>query len=182
MALNLCDTIGKGRAVADNITLRIARQADIGALDRLFQRSYSRLLAADYPPSVLVTAVPVIARAQPALVASGQFYVVEDGEGRVLGAGGWSLQAPGGHPATSGTGHVRHVATDPDAVRRGVGRLLLEHIVQAARASDVSTLHCQSTLTAEPFYRSLGFEPQGRMTVPLRGGIGFPAVFMIRRL
>lgn len=118
-----------------DIILRTARQSDIGALDRLFRRSYSRLLAADYPPSTLVTAVPVIARAQPDLVASGLFYVVEDGERRLLGAGGWSLAGPGRRPAQPGIGHIRHVATDPDATRRGVGRRLLEHILRVAAQS-----------------------------------------------
>ena len=101
-------------------TLRTTTAADIGALDDLFRRSYARLLAPDYPPSVLVIAIPLIARAQPQLVTSGRFYLVE-GDGRVLGAGGWSHAAPGGGRAASGIGHIRHVATDPDAARQGVG-------------------------------------------------------------
>ncbi|ODM47548.1 hypothetical protein A9320_04335 [Ruegeria sp. PBVC088] len=160
-------------------TLRSARQEDIGALDHLFQRSYARLLAPDYPPSTLITAVPVIGRAQPALVASGRFYVVEDDAGRLLGAGGWSVQAPGGRPGTPGIGHVRHVATDPDATRRGVGRQLLGHILQEARAEGLQEMHCQSTLTARPFYERMGFQPRHEISVPLGGGITFPAVFMI---
>ena len=168
--------------MSEEMTLRSARMEDIGALDRLFQRSYARLLAADYPPSVLVTAVPVIGRAQPALVASGRFYLVEDRDGRVLGAGGWSLQRPGGRHATVGVGHVRHVAADPDAVGRGVGRRLLDHVVRDALGNGITELHCQSTLTAEPFYQAMGFESQGAITLPLRGGFGFPAVFMVRHL
>ncbi|SMX41446.1 GNAT family N-acetyltransferase [Maliponia aquimaris] len=164
------------------ILLRTARQSDITALDRLFRRSYSRLLAADYPPSTLVTAVPAIARAQPDLLASGLFYVVEDSEQRVLGAGGWSLGAPGRRPAQPGIGHIRHVATDPDATRRGVGRLLLEHILRVAEDSGMARMHCQSTLTAVPFYRAMGFVAQGDMAVPLPGGIVFPTVFMVRPL
>lgn len=167
--------------MTQDLTLRVAQTADIGALDRLFQRSYARLLAPDYPPSVLVTAIPVIARAQPALVGSGLFYVVEGAEG-ILGAGGWSLQPPGGRPGQRGTGHVRHVATDPDAVRRGVGRMLLEHIMLVARASGMMALDCQSTRTAVPFYQSMGFDALGEITVPLPGAQDFPAVRMRRLL
>jgi GNAT superfamily N-acetyltransferase len=162
--------------------LRVAKQEDIGALDRLFQRSYGRLLSQDYPPSIMVTAIPIIARAQPALVNSGLFYLIEDDGGDVLGAGGWSISPPGGRPGRPGLGHIRHVATDPAATRRGVGRLLMDHIVQEARASGLSSLHCQSTLTARPFYEALGFVAQGETMLPLRGGIGFPAVLMERRL
>ncbi len=168
--------------MSDQTTLRPARQEDIGALDHLFQRSYARLLAPDYPPSTLLTAVPVIGRAQPALVASGRFYVVEDDAGRLLGAGGWSLQAPGAQPASPGIGHIRHVATDPDATRRGVGRQVLGHILQEARAEGLRDMHCQSTLTARPFYENMGFQPRHEITVPLGGGIAFPAVFMTRAL
>jgi len=136
-------------------------------------------LAKDYPPSVLVTAIPTIARAQPRLVASGLFYVVEDDAGAgLLGAGGWSLEAPGGRPGQRGVGHIRHVATDPAATRRGVGRMLLQHILLVARASGMAQMHCQSTLTAEPFYAAMGFVAQGPITVPLSGGLAFPAVFM----
>ena len=61
-----------------------------GAVERLLLRSYPRLLAADYPPSVMVTAVPLLARAQPGLLASGRYFVAEGANGRVLAAGGWS--------------------------------------------------------------------------------------------
>ncbi|MBY6115860.1 GNAT family N-acetyltransferase [Mameliella alba] len=168
--------------MVDPIRLRVAAKDDIGALDHLFQRSYARLLAADYPPSVLVSAVPMIGRAQPALLASGLFYVAEDAEGRVLGAGGWSVSAPGGRPATPGVGHIRHVATDPDATRRGVGRCLLSHILNEARATELTVMHCQSTLTARPFYESMGFAAQHAITVPLGPALNFPAVFMTRAL
>jgi GNAT superfamily N-acetyltransferase len=167
--------------MSQDLTLRIAQSADVGALDRLFQRSYARLLMPDYPPSVMVTAIPVIARAQPALVGSGLFYVVEDADG-IVGAGGWSLQPPGGMQGQRGTGHVRHVATDPDAVRRGVGRMLMEHIALVAKASGMMELACHSTLTAVPFYESMGFEQLGGISIPLAGGIIFPAVRMRRLL
>ncbi|KUF12081.1 GNAT family N-acetyltransferase [Pseudoponticoccus marisrubri] len=167
--------------MSDALTLRPAETGDIAALDRLFLRSYSRLLVADYPPSVMVTVVPKLARAQPELLRSGRFYVVEE-DGRLLGAGGWSLAAPGGGPARPGIGHVRHVATDPDSLRRGVGRQLIGHIKRMARAVGVQEMHCQSTRTAVPFYRAAGFAPRGDITVPLPGGIGFDAVLMVARL
>ena len=165
----------------DTITIRTAGLADIEALDRLFRRSYARLLAPDYPPSVLVTAIPVIGRAQPALLQSGLFYVAE-GPGGLLGAGGWSLAPPGGRPGIRGVGHVRHVATDPDAVRRGVGRRLMEHVLLVAKASGLAALHCQSTRSAVPFYAAMGFAARAEVVVPLPGGLQFPAVFMERML
>lgn len=167
--------------MTDLFTLRRATEADIGALDRLFQRSYMRLLAADYPPSTLVTIVPVIGRAQPALLRSGLFHVVESAS-RIVGAGGWSPGAPGGRRGQHGVGHVRHFATDPVFARRGVGRLLLGHIRLEAKAAGMTALHCQSTLSAVPFYEAMGFVRQGPVTVRLAGGMDFKAEFMIAQL
>ncbi|MDJ0821040.1 MAG: GNAT family N-acetyltransferase [Paracoccaceae bacterium] len=167
--------------MTDALTLRAATPGDLAELDLLFQRSYTRLLKADYPPSVLVTAVPIIARAQPALLASGTFFVVENGDA-IVGAGGWSMQAPGARPGARGVGHIRHVATDPDVLRRGVGRMLMEHILLHAKASGIAQMKCQSTRTAVPFYSAMGFETLGEVVVPLRGGIDFPAVSVQRML
>ncbi|MBS0126115.1 GNAT family N-acetyltransferase [Thetidibacter halocola] len=168
--------------MTETLTLRRATEADIGALDRLFQRSYRMLLEPDYSPVVLVMALPVMARAQPALIRSGLFHVVETSDGRLAGAGGWSLQAPGGRPGQRGVGHVRHVATDPAFSRRGVGRMLMAHVLLEARASGMTSLHCQSTLTAVPFYEALGFVRRGPVAVTLAGGIEFPTEFMVAQL
>lgn len=77
------------------LTVRLAGRADLALVDALLARSYPALLKADYPPSVMVTAVPLIARANPGLVTSGHYYVVTDETGRVVGAGGCT---PGRRP------------------------------------------------------------------------------------
>lgn len=160
-----------------SLTLRLATPGDLAAVDALLARSYPRLLAADYPPSTLVLAIPRIARARPELLASGSYFLAEDAAGRIVGAGGWTASAPvGATPA--GTGHVRHVATDPDALRQGVGRALMLLVFHEARAAGISRLECLSTRTAVPFYAALGFRTLGPVEVPLAPGILFPAVRM----
>ncbi|HMO09512.1 MAG TPA: GNAT family N-acetyltransferase [Paracoccaceae bacterium] len=161
--------------MAETLSLRVARPADLSAVDSLLARSYPRLLAADYPPSVLVTAVPRLVRAGPALLASGRFYVVEDAAGRVLGAGGWS--------AVQGEGaEVRHVATDPEHLRRGIGAAILDRVIAAVAADGRRWLDCLSTRGAVPFYAAQGFRMVGPVEVPLAPGIVFPAVRMVRAL
>lgn len=162
--------------------IRTATMSDLSALDRLFERSYLRLLAPDYAPSVLMTAVPVIARAQPELLKSGLFFIAETEAGEIGAAGGWSLTAPGGKPGARGVGHIRHVATDPDHTRKGLARALLQHILFHAKASGMQQMHCQSTRTAVPFYEAMGFGVQGDVDVTLRGGLSFPSVFMTAKI
>ena len=162
------------------LTVRRATREDIGAVDALLRRSYGPLLRADYPPSTLVLALPQMARAQPKLLASGRYFLAEE-EGEVLGAGGWSPEAPGGGRVVPGLGHVRHVATDARAVRRGVGRAVMERVFAQARAERTARLSSLSTLTAVPFYEALGFRPLRRVTLHF-GGAPFAAVEMERDL
>jgi GNAT superfamily N-acetyltransferase len=167
------------------LIIRTARLSDMAAVDTLLARSYPRLLAADYPPSVMVLALPIISRARPELLASGQYFLAFGADGKLLGAGGWSAGAPGpsdqpaGQAGPARTGHVRHVATDPAAVRQGVGRAVMAAVFAAAKAAGVTAMDCLSTRTAVPFYKSIGFQVIGPIEVPLRAGIVFPAVQMI---
>lgn len=168
--------------MAQTITLRTALTADLAGIDRLLGRSYPRLLAPDYPPSTLVLAVPRFARAQPALVASGRYFVAEDPQGRILAAGGWSQRSPLGGAESGTTGHVRHVATDPDVVRQGIGRMVMERVMIDAREAGVIWLDCLSTRTAVPFYRALGFRVLQSQALALGPAIRFPVLRMIRDL
>lgn len=163
-------------------TARVATRGDIAAVDALLARSYPALLKHDYPPSVLVTALPLISRAQPALVTCGSYFVVETADGAIVAAGGWTAQAPRGAEQGVGIAHVRHVVTDHRHVRRGIGRLLMAHVLDTARAAGHRHMLCQSTLTAVRFYAAMGFADLGRIDVPLRAGISFAAVRMARDL
>ncbi|MCC6306163.1 MAG: GNAT family N-acetyltransferase [Rhodobacteraceae bacterium] len=163
------------------LTVRRAGRTDLAAIDALLAKTYPALLKADYPPSVMVTAVPLIARANPALVASGHYFVVADGEGRVVGAGGCTPGRPGAG-AAGPAGHVRHVVTDHRRLREGIGRRLLEHIFGHARGEGMRVLLAQATRTAVPFYAAMGFVSLGPIEVELRPGITFPAVAMARTL
>ncbi|NJM83553.1 MAG: GNAT family N-acetyltransferase [Tabrizicola sp.] len=168
------------------LTLRRALPADLAAVDRLLSRSYPRLLAPDYPPSAMVLAVPIISRARPELLASGRYFVAEDAAGRIQAAGGWSARTPHGETAADkmiGTvGHVRHVATDPDAVRQGIGRRLVTVVMRDAARAGIGWLDCLSTRTAVPFYAALGFRMVHPVDITLAPGILFPAVRMIADL
>ncbi len=160
------------------ITFRPATRADLAGVDALLAHSYPRLLKPDYPASVLVTALPIISRARPELVASGTYWVALAGE-VIVGAGGWTAAAPGDGMARAGLGHVRHVVTDAGRLRQGIGRGLMGRAMAQARAAGVVRLECLSTRTAVAFYTSLGFRSLGAVDIALRPGISFPAVAMV---
>ena len=163
------------------VTVRPTTLADLAEIDALFARAYPVLLKPDYPPSILFTALPLICRAQPNLLASGTFFFAVV-YGLFVGAGAWTPGAPGGALADRNAGHVRHLVTDQNFTRRGIGRALMARVFKTAEAAGMTVLRCQSTRTAVPFYQAVGFRVLGEITVPLRPGIDFPAVSMMRDL
>ena len=157
------------------LTIRPSGRRDLAEVDRMLADSFPRLLRGHYPPSVMVTAVPLLAHVRPDLLVSGSHYVVVALD-RIVGAGGWSRD-PGGARAS-----VRQLVTDFRLVRRGIGRALMSHVLAEAGAAGITTMECLSTRNAEPFYQAMGFTTLGMVEIGLAPGIGFAAVRMQRRL
>lgn len=140
-------------------TLRPAAETDVSDVRNLLHASYSRLLAADYEPDVLARAFPLLTRGLGELVMSGQYYVAESSDHRLVGCGGWSRELPGTTAIVPGLAHVRHFATHPDWLRRGIARSILARCIQDAQADHVERLLCFSTVSAEPFLQQWAFAP-----------------------
>ncbi|MCV6591768.1 MAG: GNAT family N-acetyltransferase [Silicimonas sp.] len=169
--------------MGDTLTIRTAGPDDLAGVDALLGRSYPALLKEAYPPSLLVMAVPLISKANPRLLASGSYFVVEDATGVLVGAGGWTRTAPGRHDDGDGqVAHVRHVVTDHRRVRSGIGQALMTRIFDTAREAGITRLDCFATLMAVPFYAACGFREEAPVSLRLDQGIDFPAVLMRRKL
>jgi N-acetylglutamate synthase-like GNAT family acetyltransferase len=162
--------------------VRVARPADSDAVGALLLASYSILLAASYDGGALGQALSLMTRANPTLLASGTYYLVEREPGIPVGCGGWSAARPGSGEIIEGEAHIRHVAIHPEWVGRGIGTSLLARCFSEARQSGIRKLHCFSTLNAERFYRGCGFETVEPFDVPLGPGVTLPGVFMSREL
>ena len=161
--------------------IRKSRPRDLMAIDALLGQSYPRLLREHYLPSVLVTAIPLIAKARPGLVASGTYFVCEDEAGILLGVGGWTRRGPLGENDPR-TVHIRHFATHPDAVRQGVAGAIMEVCLAQIASTEAERISCAATRTAVPFYRSFDFDILEDVDLELRPGITFPAILMERLL
>ena len=148
----------------------------------LTRASYGRLMAGGYDQDLLDKLLPIIARANPRLLASGAYYLTVSPDGEVIGAGGWSRERPGSGAIETGLGHIRHFATHPDWVGQGVGRALFERCMDEARAAGISRLECYSSLNAVDFYCRLGFLVIRAIDIPMGGDLVMPAVLMEQRL
>ena len=160
--------------------VRVATPDDADAVTGVLEASYPTLMAPAYPAEMLAPALVLMTRANPALLACGTFFVAEDASGTIVGCGGWTPGLPGTKPAPGDatTGHVRHFAVHPQALRRGVGRALISRTVDDARAAGMTRLSCYSSLVAVEFYASAGFTPLEERTVLLAEGVPIRTVVM----
>lgn len=163
-------------------SLRTATRADCDAVTDVIAASYGSLLAAHYDAALLQRALPMMSKANPVLLASGTYYVAETEAGRIIGCGGWSFERPGSADVVPGTAHVRHFATDPHWVGRGVARAILQRCLTEAGSHGATIIEAYSTLTAVEFYRTLGFVVIGPIEVPLMQGLLLPSIHMKRDL
>ena len=163
------------------IGIRTALAADRAAIERVFARSYPALMAGAYEPALLARALPMMLRAQPSLIASGNYYVAE-ADGGIVGCGGWSREAPDAPAGEEGVAHIRHFAVGSEWIGRGIGRALYDRCEECARAAGIRHFECYSSLNGEPFYRALGFERLGLIEIAMRPGTRLPSIHMRRAI
>jgi N-acetylglutamate synthase-like GNAT family acetyltransferase len=145
-------------------SIRIAGPADSDAVSALLAASYSRLLAARYDRDLLGRALPFMTSANPILLASGTYYIAEREPGHLVGCGGWTTARPGSGEVIEAEAHIRHFATHPEWVGRGIGTSLLARCLRDAGQRGIRQLHCFSTWNAERFYRPPVSRRSGRST------------------
>jgi putative acetyltransferase len=132
--------------------------------------------AADYPPEVIEAWAPLPvtnaevdeAQANP----EDEIRVAAILDGKIAGVG---AVIPQGR-------ELRACYVSPDASRCGVGKSLVEEIERIARQHDVPFLDLDSSITAEPFYRKLGYAVVARGEHTLSSGARMAAVMMRKDL
>mmetsp|Transcript_4370 Transcript_4370/g.9016 ORF Transcript_4370/g.9016 Transcript_4370/m.9016 type:complete len:209 (+) Transcript_4370:1079-1705(+) len=165
--------------------VRPATRDDAASVNALLKASYEELLKADYEETILSNALPLITLAQEELLTCGTWYVVEHPETKqVVGCGGWTIRSPTskGLMDAKGAPHLRHFACHPGWTRCGIASVIWQKTLADMKGCCGERLPClevYSTITATPFYGTLGFREVKRVEIPLNGGACmFPAVLM----
>jgi GNAT superfamily N-acetyltransferase len=68
--------------------------------------------------------------------------------------------------------HLEHLWIDPRHWRRGIGRTLMAHALDAAVAGGAEGLEVEADPNAEPFYRRIGARRVGSVPAPTRDAPG----------
>lgn len=175
-------------------TTRIANAEDIPAIAALMDRAIAELQR-PFLSDAEVAASRLSMGLDTQLIADGTYLVVEYAEGRIVGCGGWSWRATlygGDHnPALRNAApldpardpaRIRAMYTDPDFVRRGIGRMVLAANEAAATAAGFKRAELMATLAGEPLYLACGYQPIERVEKMSDGGVPVPGVRMGREL
>jgi len=175
-----------------DFTHRLARPADMPALERVMEAAIRGLLPAFLPPEKVAASFAVMGL-DTQLIADGTYFILEQG-GAIAGCGGWSRRATlfgGNHtagrdarlldPATEAA-RIRAMYTAPAFARRGVGRAILRLCEDAARAEGFTRAELGATAGGEPLYRACGYAGIERLDVPTPGGVTVPIARMGKAL
>ncbi|MBO6717850.1 MAG: GNAT family N-acetyltransferase [Rhizobiaceae bacterium] len=163
------------------IVVRTAKPEDQDVLSALIAAAYARLDNGQYDRAQLSAALPAMSKANPRLLRSGTYYVIEV-DGVAAACGGWSFEQPGSTMTEDGVAHIRHFATHPDFLRRGLARSLLDRCLEEARAKGARIMKSQATLPAEKFYESAGFRTRCTFNVEMGPGLELPVLDMEKAL
>lgn len=182
-----------GADTHDTIHIAPAAHSHISDLEALIVRSARRLSAGFYDDRQIEAAITHVFGVDTDLVDDGTYLVARDGEGRIVGAGGWSRQrtlfggdrfaarTPGFLDPAVDAAKIRAFFVDPDAARAGIGARLLAACEGAAAAAGFRRTELMATLPGVPFYRRHGYRGGEEVTLTL-GDVPVPFLPMSKDL
>jgi GNAT superfamily N-acetyltransferase len=158
------------------VVVREMRPEDAHAFLGVHHAAVRSTAVKDYPLAVIEAwaPMPVTEDAIELVLANSdkEFRLIAEIAGRVVGVGA----------AVFENLELRACYVTPNASRKGVGSALVKEIERAARELRVPRLELDSSLTAEPFYRTLGYEVVERGEHVLGNGQRMACVRMRKEL
>lgn len=153
--------------------IRAARKSDHEDMDALFRASVKALCADFYPPGVIEhwAGKPVPGRILRGQTQGDEHFVLTR-RGRLAAFGALNLQKE----------LLEALFVAPEFAGHGVGRELLEFLLDLARSAGLTRIRVNSSMNAVGFYEANGFVEYGRGDFDLGGGVTLDSVFLAREL
>jgi N-acetylglutamate synthase-like GNAT family acetyltransferase len=175
------------------VGMRRAKLVDIPALETLIEQSFRAAAEGHYTGRQIESALQSVARVDSELIENGTLYIAHSG-GDIVGAGGWSGRrgryrgdleaATAGETvdAAATPAHLRSFYVGPHWTRMGVGAMLAEDSLKAARQAGFTRAEVLATPMSLPFFTALGFVNQGETEIPLPDGVRLPVTRLSKPL
>jgi GNAT superfamily N-acetyltransferase len=157
------------------LVIRPVTAADVDGLAALQEASILRLGTPVYGAAKARAWARMGHEFKHVLIGAGGFFLAER-SGRSLGVGGWSPDSLEPELAW-----IRYLFVDPDHVRQGIGRRLVEHAERAAAAAGRRRFDVWSSFNAEPFYAALGYRRVRRTRWRVSGALELDNILMRKR-
>jgi len=179
--------------VTQQISIRLAREADVPVLQRLIDTSVRGLQAGDYSAEQIDAALRKVFGVDSQLIADGTYFVAEIGA-EIVGCGGWSKRKTlyGGDvwvaredsvlDPKKDAAKIRAFFVHPNWARRGIGTLILEACEKAAIHAGFERFEMGATLSGVPLYQARGYTALEDLSVPLGDGLTLPIVRMEKQI
>jgi N-acetylglutamate synthase-like GNAT family acetyltransferase len=153
------------------LTIRKAEADDVAAIWRLRRAAIYQGCRGFYPDEILNiwAEVPFTDKFTKTVESDCHLAILDE---RIVGIGMLNLQS----------GKVDGLFVDPDYMDRGVGKRMLAHLENLARASNVKRLHLDASLNAVPFYHNCGFAGQEHAIYQSLSGASLECVKMHKTL
>lgn len=133
--------------MSGGVEVRRAEIADAEAISRVVLLALRETNAADCPPEVIEAVAASFSPEEVRSRFASRAVFVATLDGRVVGTASLDGET------------LRTVFVDPERQAQGMGRALVRAVGDLARARGIATLAVPSSITAEGFYRKLGFAP-----------------------
>lgn len=141
------------------ISLRPYRSDDAPALLALFRDTIRRVNCRDYSPAQIAAwASDEIDPLRWAARFEGRFTLIAEEAGR-----------PIGFLELESNGHIDRTYVSADHQRHGIGRQLMEAVLEEAQRMGLARLFTEASITARPFFEAFGFTVVSPQVVTCRG-------------
>jgi len=160
---------------AGPVTVREMRPEDARRFLEIHHAAVRGIAAKDYPPSVVdAWAQPITDQLIERFLANRdrELRLMAEIDGEPVGIGAIVISHS----------ELRACYVAPNAARRGVGSALVAEIERIAREHGLDHLELESSITAEPFYATLGYTVERRGEHVIAPGVAMAAITMRKRL
>jgi putative acetyltransferase len=134
------------------ITVREILPEDARLFMEVHRSAVRGIAARDYPPDIIENwaRIPITQASLENFLINPdkEIRLVGEMDGEIVGIGALVVEKT----------ELRACYVSPNAVRKGVGTAIVREIERIAVANGLTFLQMDSSVTAEPFYKSLGYE------------------------